>query len=157
MKVEIGKGIELDVNVSRLGFPDESALSPVALHTIYIGVRNIAMDSHASVTADKYPDEALRVEAARAVAEKKLNAMYNGDLRTTVTRTGDPVKRKAIEFASDDIVAALKQKGQKATAKAIRERATALVAEKTRYMERARKYVEEIGAEDIDLGDMETE
>ena len=92
--VKIGKGIELEV-------PAFSTLSPeVRDHVVYIGFRNILMDSHAGVTIDKCDgDEAKMVADSKAMAEKKLAALIAGDLRTTSTRESDPVRREAHKLA----------------------------------------------------------
>jgi hypothetical protein len=49
MLVAVGKGIELDVDVSRLN--DE-----VRDHVMRTGLRNLLMDAHASATGKAYPD-----------------------------------------------------------------------------------------------------
>jgi hypothetical protein len=91
MLVQIGKGIEMDVDVERL--PPE-----VLQRVIYMGLRNMLMDAHAGVTEAKHGDQVEAV--ARAVAEKKLAAMYAGDLQVRQTeRETDPVRQIALDFA----------------------------------------------------------
>ena len=95
MKVNIGKGLEIDVDVN--GLP-----APVMQHVVMIGLRNILMDSHASVTAKDNPDDYR--EKSLAVAEGKLEAMMKGELRsngTPRTRTLDPVSKEAKALAND--------------------------------------------------------
>ncbi len=76
MLVNIGKTIVLDIDTTRLP-------SNVMDHVVYIGLRNVLMDSHANVTKEEAGD--AFVEQARAVAEKKLAAMYAGNVRTGAT------------------------------------------------------------------------
>lgn len=141
-QVNIGKGIELEVDVARL---PQNVLD----HVVYIGLRNILMDSHAGVTAEKSDN----VEAeSRAVAEKKLEAMYNGEVRTVGTRTGDAVKSEAIRIASNLIKAQYRKLGKKVSsldAKALREAAIKLVDSNPGITAQARKNVDEAKALDI--------
>lgn len=149
MLVNIGKGIELDVDVTKLGLPPENMLSAVARHVIYLGLRNPLMDSHASVTTDE-PDF---VEKSKAIAVKKLEAMYNGEVRATSTREGDPVKAEAKRLAVKAVEAAIRKAGKKVgdyERKAITEKAAAVV---DRFMEQARKNIE--SAKAVDVADIE--
>src|SRR5258708_23709954 len=57
MLVNVGKGIEREI--------DPDALPLFALnHAIMIGLRNILMDSHASITSELYPSESDRFVAS---------------------------------------------------------------------------------------------
>lgn len=147
MLVNIGKGIELDVDTTKLN-------EAVKAHVEYIGLRNILMDSHAGVTAEKSEN----VEAdSRAMAEKKLAAMYAGEVRSVGTRTGDPVKAEAIRLASDQIKAAARKAGKKVSsidAAALRAAAVALVEKTPAITELARKRVAEAKTVDTDAGDL---
>lgn len=146
-QVNIGKGIELAVDLSKL---NEAVLA----HVVYIGLRNILMDSHAGVTADKSDN----VEAeSRAVAEKKLAAMYAGEVRSVGTRTGDPVKAESIRLATDQLKTAIRKSGKKVSevdAKTLRDAAIALVERTPAIVELARKRVAESKSVDADLGDL---
>lgn len=104
MQVQIGKEITLDVDTSKLS-------AAVMEHVTYIGLRNILMDSHASATVAEHGDEYRAV--AQAMAEKKLVAMYAGEVRTTATREGDPVRAEAVRLATDAIRAAIRKAGRK--------------------------------------------
>jgi hypothetical protein len=104
MDVQIGKGIMLAVDVQKLG--ENIAVRD---HIIYIGLRNILMDAHAGITTDE-PDYQ---DKARAVAEKKLEAMYNGEVRVAGTREGDPVRAEAKRLAVAMIHAQAKKAGRK--------------------------------------------
>lgn len=90
MLVKVGKGIELEVDVTRFN-------SEVMDHIIKIGLRNILMDAHASATEEKYGDEFESV--ARAMAEKKLEVMYSGVVRVIAERETDPVRSMALDIA----------------------------------------------------------
>lgn len=98
MKVNVGSDIELQVDVN--------ALPATALeHVIYIGLRNVLMDAHASVTEKTTPDFALRQATKQALSEKKWAALLTGDIRVSGTRvrTGDPVLRRAIKIAMEHV------------------------------------------------------
>jgi hypothetical protein len=96
MKVNVGRGIERDV--------DTSALSEdVMAHVVYIGLRNILMDAHASAAkiVEKGGGDVQAV--AEAMVDKKLAALRAGEIRVAGerTRTTDPVKREAKRLATD--------------------------------------------------------
>ena len=79
MQVDIGKGLLVNVDTSALAKHAE-----VFEHIVYIGLRNVLMDCHASITKEEYPDETARKEASLALAMKKLQTMYDGLVRTKV-------------------------------------------------------------------------
>jgi hypothetical protein len=72
MLVAIGKGIELDVDVTRFN-------SEVHDHIVRTGLRNLLMDAHASATAKADPQG--YVQKSRELAEKKLASLYAGVVR----------------------------------------------------------------------------
>ena len=72
MLVAIGKGIELDVDVT--WFNNE-----VHDHIVRTGLRNLLMDAHASATAKAYPDDYIK--RSQEMAEKKLASLYAGVVR----------------------------------------------------------------------------
>jgi hypothetical protein len=72
LKVQIGKGLEMEVDTSRLN--DE-----VRDHVIRTGLRNLLMDAHASATAKDDPEG--YVKKSRELAEKKLASLYAGVVR----------------------------------------------------------------------------
>lgn len=109
MQIQIGKGIDLSVDLDKLGMVENELTNPVARHVVYIGLRNILMDAHASITTDE-PDYQAK---ARAVAEKKLDALYSGEVRVAGTREGDPVRAEAIRLATAQVDAALRASGRK--------------------------------------------
>lgn len=149
-KVAIGKGIEMDV--------DFSAMPKTALdHILYIGARNILMDSHASITKESNPDDLEA--AARAMAEKKLAALMAGEVRVSGAREGDPVKAEAIRSASAVIVAALKKAGKikkvaDIDSKLLREKAVELIGRDESFMTKARETIEARKGTVVDLADI---
>lgn len=152
MLVNIGKSIELDI--------DHTALPEVALqHVIMIGLRNVLMDSHAGVTAEKVgPDGDVAAES-KAVALKKLDALMRGEVRVSGSREGDPVRAEAIRSASAVIVAALKKAGQikkvaDIDSKLLREKAIELVGKKPEFMEKAREVIAARKSAEVDLADI---
>jgi len=72
MLVAIGKGIELDVDVTRFN-------SELHDHLLRTGLRNLLMDAHASATAKADPEG--YVKKSRELAEKKLASLYAGVVR----------------------------------------------------------------------------
>jgi hypothetical protein len=72
MLVAIGKGIELDVDVSRFN-------TEVHDHLLRTGLRNLLMDAHASATAKADPENYIK--RSREMAEKKLASLYAGVVR----------------------------------------------------------------------------
>ena len=72
MLVAIGKGIELDVDVTRFN-------GEVNDHILRTGLRNLLMDAHASATAKADPDNYIK--RSREMAEKKLASLYAGVVR----------------------------------------------------------------------------
>jgi hypothetical protein len=99
LQVAIGKGITLPVDVERL--PQD-----VLDHVVYIGLRNVLMDSHASATAESGKD-------ARGMAEKKLASMYAGEVRAAGERTTDKVAQDMAAQAKLAIDTALASRGIK--------------------------------------------
>lgn len=141
MKVQIGKGIELDVDTSKLP-------TNVMEHVQYIGLRNILMDAHASITTDEADYQAK----AQAASEKKLAAMYAGEVRVAGTREGDPVRAEALRMATAMIKSALKLAGRnpsKVDPKAMRASAEKLVD--VALLEKAKARVEENRALKADI------
>lgn len=149
MQVNIGKGLELEINPAEL---PQAALD----HVIYIGLRNILMDSHASITKETNPDDLQ--DAAEAMARKKLDALMRGEVRVASSREGDPVRAEALRMASDIIKTALRKKGTKVSdvePKAIREAATKLLERDASLLAKAKARVEEQrAAANVDLGDI---
>lgn len=144
MQVNIGKGIELDVPAFATFAPE------VQNHIVYIGLRNILMDSHAGVTTASANGGDV-VAMSRAVAEKKLAALIAGELRTTSTREADPVKREAMRLAVDKIEAAIRAKGKKVAdydRKAINEKARGIM---DKFMTQAKANVDAARAIEVDI------
>jgi hypothetical protein len=112
MEVKIGKGLDINVDVGKLVrmYTNEGGqyvANPIGAledqstaigHAMYMGLRNILMDSHASVTANTVPknvngrvlsDAEHIAEIKRqslSAANKKLVALYSGEVRTLTER-----------------------------------------------------------------------
>lgn len=146
MNVNVGKGIEREIDVTVL--PEAARY-----HILYIGLRNVLMDSHASITSDEYPDADERKAAAEAMVDKKLDALMRGEVRVQSTREGDPVRAEAMRMANDIIKAKIKKAGKAVKdyePKAIREAAAKLIT--AELLAQARARVEETRT--IDTGDL---
>ena len=152
MQVNVGKGIEMNI--------DHTSLPQAAMdHVIMIGLRNILMDSHASITSEEYPDDAARQEAARAMVDKKLAALMAGEVRVASSREGDPVRAEALRSATAVIVTALKRAGKikkagDVDAKLLREKAAELIGRDPAYMAKAKETVDARKAATVDLSDI---
>lgn len=156
MEINVGKGITIDVDVGKLGFGIGDISTPVSGHVIYIGLRNILMDAHAGIATDE-PDYQAK---ARAVVEKKLAAMYAGEVRVAGTREGDPVRAEAMRLATDAVKAMIRKAGKKMSsydAKALRQAAADYLAKRPELLETAKARVEQAKAataDDADLADL---
>jgi hypothetical protein len=99
MLVAIGKGIELDVDVTRFN-------SEVHDHILRTGLRNLLMDAHASVTAKADPDNYIK--RSREMAEKKLASLYAGVVRAQTIggpkTASDPISQVIMRLARKAIV-----------------------------------------------------
>jgi hypothetical protein len=99
MLVAIGKGIELDVDVTRLN-------NEVRDHVMRTGLRNLLMDAHASATAKADPHG--YVQKSRELAEKKLASLYEGVLRAQsfggLKAPTDPVAMVILRLARKAII-----------------------------------------------------
>lgn len=98
MKVEIGKGLALDVATETL-----REHAPVWEHVVYIGLRNILMDAHASAKVTDYASPEKYRAASLAMSQKKLDAMLRGEFRAAHTGPRashvDPVAAEALRLA----------------------------------------------------------
>jgi hypothetical protein len=154
MEINVGKGITIDADLNKLGLMADA--HTVGEHVIRIGLRNILMDSHAGISTDETDYQAK----ARAIVEKKLEAMYNGEVRVAGTREGDPVRAEAMRLALAKVDQYLRAKGTKPSkvdAKVKREAAQKLLAKDPSIMELARTRVEQAKsaiADDADLTEL---
>lgn len=153
--VNIGKGIEIEI--------DFSAIPQAAIdHILYIGARNILMDSHAGVNAKALPDLSAEnvVDQSRATAEKKLAALYRGEVRSATTRESvDPVRAEALRMAQAVVTAAIRKAGAKVAdypKDQLRAAAEKVLAKDPSILEQAAKRVAEAkaNAPTIDLSDL---
>lgn len=166
MLIRYGKGLDIEVDLTKLGFTDKAAGNPEtpAGSIVYLGLRNRLMDAHASVTATEYPDEDERKAAAAAKAQKVLDALYNGDVRSVGTREGDPVKAEAKRLAVKAVEAQIRARkpgsGKSNKVKDYDRATITAAADKImdRFMAQAKKNVEAakaaINEADIDLDDI---
>lgn len=148
MDVKIGKGLEIAVDVDAL---PEAARN----HAIYMGLRNILMDSHASVTKETNPTD--YAEVALAMAEKKLASLMAGEVRTVTSREGDPVKAEALRIADRMVAATWTAAGRKLKDldKDKRRDAAAKLAERADVIASAEKAVAARATVAVDLGDLD--
>jgi hypothetical protein len=146
--VNVGKSIEIDI--------DFTAMPQAALdHILYIGARNILMDSHASITADEYPDADQRQQAAAAMVQKKLDALMRGEVRVQSTREGDPVRAEANAMAKAILTAKIKAAGRRLKdyePQALRDAVAKLVTPE--LLAKAKARVDEAKAAGGDLSDL---
>lgn len=77
-----------------------------------IGLKNILQDSHAAMTEKQEADEAARVAKKTAMAEKKLTALYAGEV-SQQRASGDPVAKEMRAMAESDLRTKLKALGKK--------------------------------------------
>jgi len=129
-KVEIGRGLEINVDVESL-MKQEAVFG----HVVYIGLRNILMDCHANIVREDCVDDADYRAKKLAVAEKKLEAMMSGVLRA---KTGsspktiiDPIEKEAFKLARVFVYGKAKgwEKGEKSAISYIAALAKALEME----------------------------
>jgi len=73
MLIPVGKGIELDVDLTRFN-------KEVMDHIVKTGLRNLIMDSHASAT--QKADPTGYIAKSRELAERKLQSLYSRVART---------------------------------------------------------------------------
>lgn len=103
MLVKIGKGLEIEVDTKKLS-------APVMDHVVYMGLRNILMDSHASI---KIEEENFKAKAM-ALVNKKLNSMYAGEVHALASRDRlDVVEACARQLALDHVQNAVKKAGKR--------------------------------------------
>ena len=99
MLVAIGKGIELDADVTRFN-------SEVHDYILRTGLRNLLMDAHASATAKADPDN--YIQRSRELADKKLASLYAGVVRVQTIggpkTASDPTSQVIMRLARKAIV-----------------------------------------------------
>src|SRR5262245_15877733 len=99
MLMAIGKGIELDVDVTRFN-------REVHDHILRTGVRNLLMDAHASATAKADPENYIK--RSREMAEKKLASLYAGVVRAQtiggLKTASDPLSQVIMRLARKAVV-----------------------------------------------------
>lgn len=100
MKVNVGRDISREVDLAKIGIVDTLHEGSVGEHVVYIGLRNILMDAHAGAAKIAEKDGGDVQAIAESMVDKKLDALYRGEIRVAGerTRTGDPVKAEAIRL-----------------------------------------------------------
>jgi len=136
LNVKIGKGLSVDVNVDRLN-------ETVMEHVTYMGLRNILMDSHASVKKDDVDCKSKSM----AIVQKKLEALYNGIIRIAGERASfDAVEGEARRLAMMALRAAFKKKGTKLSSITTAQWAIMIDARWEGYIKQAEKNLAELAA-----------
>lgn len=90
--------------------------SETVKHIFYIGLKNILQDSHASVKETDFTTDELWRAAKSGRAQKKLEAIYAGDVRMVAASSGsrgDEVKKVAMQIIERHVRADWKTKGTK--------------------------------------------
>jgi len=99
MLVAIGKGIELEVDMTKFN-------TEIHEHILRTGLRNLLMDAHASATAKADPDNYIK--RSREMAEKKLVSLYAGVVRAQTIggpkTASDPISQVIMRLARKAIV-----------------------------------------------------
>lgn len=162
MIVKIGKGLEIDVEQNKFN-------TEVTNHVIYIGLKNILQDSHANVTESTVPknvnghqlnDAEYVAEIKRqslAVAHKKLQAMYNGEIRVQTEKTRlNAVESEARRMALSKIQDAIRSSGKKLKDYSNDQYAKLVDANFNKYMKAAQQVVDMRAKNnvEVDLADL---
>jgi hypothetical protein len=135
IQINAGKDIKLDVSVAQL-IPH----ADVNAFIYHYGLKQVLADSHSGMTKEKEPDKYK--ELSRSLAEKKLKALYDGDVSVIGDRSRyEPVEREARRMAMIDIQNELRAKGKKLnTIKS--DKMAALIEDNWQaYKERAAQYL----------------
>jgi hypothetical protein len=130
---------------------DESKFTPAVMeYVIRYGLTQALNDAHSQITKASDPDAKLRADKAWNLANKKLDALYAGELRAErVGKPKDPVMVEAMAMAEAFLVSQEVRKGvDEATArKRVAKLDRAKVADWSRgYLERNPEVVEKARA-----------
>lgn len=100
MNIDIGKGLQVFVDVARLRKHDA-----VVEKMLLRAASDILRDTHAGITEKTHPDAKARRDEALSVAMKKLESMYAGELRSNsgAPRASalTPVEKEAYRLARE--------------------------------------------------------
>lgn len=91
LDVNVGKELVFNIDVAKA-----FAHADVEKHIVYLGFRNALMDSHASAVRKDFETDAAYLEASRAMVAKKLEALYEGSVRTRSTVAGPTAFEKVM-------------------------------------------------------------
>src|SRR6266446_8886236 len=99
VSVHVGKGVKLDIDIDRFEIPARQ-------HIFLFGLRQVLADAHAGMGKD----EQGYVEKSRVLAERKLAALYAGELRVNGERGPrlDPVDGEARRIALGQVQAQIR-------------------------------------------------
>ena len=114
LHVDIGKQLAFDLDNQQV--MDLIGHKNVHDHILYIGLRNILMDSHASCKRETYgDDEVTWRNNSKALAEKKLAAMLAGEIRSNSSgprvSSLSPIDAECRRLARVAVIAVAKAKG----------------------------------------------
>ena len=112
MEIPLGR----DANFGRISVDTDRFSDEVQRHIYEYGLRQILNDAMAS---KKNADgEDLSKEEIVAKSQKRLNSLYNGDLRARSEQTGDPIERLVHTFAKAATIARWQRDGKYVAPKA---------------------------------------
>ena len=104
--LNLGKGIVRTVDPSKLN-------AAVKDHCVYLGLKNCIQDVHAQFTKKDHPDTFKKL--SEAAVDRKIAALYNGELRTsTPTVSIDDAKKMVAESYTTEELEAMLAKRKKA-------------------------------------------
>lgn len=137
MEVNIGKSIRMDVDCDRFN-------TEVRDYIFAYGLKQILSDSHSSIKKDEHDDY---VEKSRALAQKKLDAMYAGEVRALGDRTRfEPLEREARRMCLIDLQSAVRKSGKKLTSITTEQWAKAMDAQWEKYIPAAQEFLDKKAA-----------
>ena len=104
LTLNVGKGLQFVIDRDRLN-------ATVLDHAIYLGLKNMVQDAHATFTKKDHPNY---IELSKAACERKIAALYEGQIRTvTPTVSVEEIKQA---MSIEELEALLKAKKAKAKA-----------------------------------------
>lgn len=135
----------MEIRIAKAGTSlavDVEAFAPNVLeYVVRYGLTQILNDAHSAVTVHTHPDAEARAAECMALAQKKLDAMIAGEVRTQ-TRS-DSIVAEAMRLAVITVKAAFKKAGLKMPdAKGLRARAEAYLEKHPELLDTARTNIE---------------
>jgi ribosome recycling factor len=108
MLIDVGKGLSFDVSDEQ--FAQMLSHERSKERIMYISIRNIVMDSHASVKRDDFESEIDWRNESKAVAERTLAGLLSGEVMRRNARA--PKVDDFTNFARKHIIGLLKEKAK---------------------------------------------